>query len=231
MSKSPNEISYPIFLQCVEYCLDKFWSKIFEDLAYCKTPYGVYLNRDCICCGKGKTGVSTNILETEDPQKLYTNVYNLMSKIGIMSPDERLKKQQDFIDIEDSNKANLNKWSDIKKKTIKDLLIELFAVEMKRKYELTIRQTQYLISFICMAMLFKSINSNHIEMESGRISRVTGIDFSNKHVEYDLELYSSDLDESNSTIGLNVRMQMIENWEKHIATLKKKNEIGDDFSR
>jgi hypothetical protein len=226
MSKSQNEILYPIFLQCVEYCLDKFWGKIFNDLAYCKTPYGVYFNRDCICCGKGKTGESTHILDPKDPEELYNNVYNLLNnKMGIMSPDERLKKQQDFIDIEEANKSNLNKWSDIKKKTTKDLLIELFAVEMKRTHDLTIKQTQYLISFICMAILFKSITSNHIVMESGRISNIIGIDFKDRHVDYDLELYSSELDDSNGNSNCNVRIQMIENWEKYVTSLKKKNDF------
>lgn len=225
MSKSQSEISYPIFLQCVEFCLDKFWGKIFEDLAYCKPPYGVYFNRDCICCGKGKNGENTHILDTHDPEQLYNNVYNLLfNKMGIMSPEERLKKQQDFIDIEETNKSNMNKWSDIKKKTTKDLLIELFAVEMKRTNRLTIKQTQYLISFICMAILFKSITPAHIIMEDGRIESITGIDFRDRHVDYDLELYSSELDESTANTNANIRIQMIENWEKYVNSLKKKND-------
>jgi hypothetical protein len=226
MSKSNNEILFPIFLHCVEYSLDKFWGKIFEDLSYGKTPYGVYFNRDCLCCGKGKTGESTHILDTKDPEQLHDNVYRLLNgTMGIMSPDERLKKQQDFIDIEEANKSNLNKWSDIKKKTTKDLLIELFAVEMKRTHNLNIKQTRYLISFICMAILFKSITPYHIEMDNGRIVNIIGIDFTDSHMDFDLELYSAELDESTTGVSGDLRVKMIENWEKYIFGLKKKNDF------
>jgi hypothetical protein len=156
----------------------------------------------------------------------YNTVYVLLvNKMGIMSTEERLKKQQDFIDIEESNKCNMDKWSDIKKKTTKDLLIELFAVEMKRAHRLTIKQTQYLISFICMAILFKSLTSAHINIEDGRIKSIIGIDFRDRNVDYDLELYSSELDESSTSLEWNDRIKMIENWDKYIVSLKKKSDL------
>jgi hypothetical protein len=232
MTKSNGEILYPIFLQCVEYSLDKFWSKIFEDLAYGNTPYGVYFNRDCLCCGKGKHGESTNITDIKDSLNLYNNVYNMLNtSLGMMSPDERLKKQQEFMDMEEDNKSQLNKWSDIKKKNIKDLLIELYSIKMKQLHNLSVKQTRYLISFICMALLFKSITQNHIEMQNGRISNIIGIEFSDKHIEFALELYSSDIDDSSSTTPLNIRTSMIDNWDKYVITLSKKNDFFDDFDR
>jgi hypothetical protein len=221
MTKSNGEILYPIFLQCVEYSLDKFWSKIFEDLAYGNTPHGVYFNRDCLCCGKGKTGESTHVLDMKDPKKIYNNVYTMLNtSLGMMSPDERLQKKKEFLDMEENNKCSLNKWSDIKKKNIKDLLIELYAVKMKQTHNLSIKQTQYLTSFICMALLFKAITQNHIEMKDGRISNIVGIEFSNAHVKFDLELYSSDIDELSQTTP-NTRISMIENWDKYVSSLEK----------
>ena len=41
-----KEIVYPVFLECCEFSVDSFWENIFEDLAYGKTPYGTYINKN-----------------------------------------------------------------------------------------------------------------------------------------------------------------------------------------
>ena len=49
------ELIYPFFIDCCKYTDDIFWKFVFEDLAYGKTPYGIYLTKNFLCCNyKGK---------------------------------------------------------------------------------------------------------------------------------------------------------------------------------
>ena len=157
-----KEIIYPIFLECCVYAEDSFWKNIFDDLAYGKTPYGTYINKDFLCCGYKDKEFSYKI-EKIEPKKIYTDIYKLLTnKLGILSQKEKIKKRISFYQAEDRIKQSRQSWSDIRKKNIKDLLIERYVIDMKKKYLLTIKQSKYLLSVIFIAIVFKSGISNLI---------------------------------------------------------------------
>ena len=72
-----KEIIYPVFLECCQFTIDSFWENIFEDLAYGKTPYGTYINKDFLCCSYKDKEFSYKI-ERKDSEKLYKDIYNLL---------------------------------------------------------------------------------------------------------------------------------------------------------
>ena len=166
-----------------------FWENIFEDLAYAKCPYGTYISKDFLCCSYRNKDFSYKI-EQKDPNLIYTELYDLLSlKLGLLSQKEKVKKRKAFKDMEDDMKETRRNWNDIKKKNIKELLIELYVTDMKNKHSLSLKQAKYLLSIIFIAMIFKVITSNDIVYENNRVQHIEGIDFIKKQIIIKRDLY------------------------------------------
>ena len=217
-----KEIIYPIFINCCKYTKDIFWENIFEDLAYGKTPYGTYISKNFLCCSYKKKEFNYKI-EEKHPKTLYNEIYNLLNKkLGLLSHEERITKKKDFIDTEENIKESRKNWNDIKKKNIKDLLIELYVSRMKYNYELTIKQSRYLYSVISLAMIFKIITQDDIEYKNGHIKKINGIDFDKKQIIIKKNIYNLDYSNISSSYNtLQERKLLSDNWEKYLKEVRK----------
>ena len=214
-----REIIYPIFLECCQFTDDKFWENVFEDLAYCKTPYGTYISKDFLCCSYKKKEFSYKI-EKKLPKDVYNDVYDLLTnKLGLLSPLEKSKKRKIFKDIEEDITESRKNWNDIKKKNIKELLIELYVTRMKNKHSLTLKQARYLLSIIFVGMIFKVITNKDVHYENGKIEHIDGIEISHKKIEIKKDLYNLE-NNFTPTIVLDKNL-MYDNWEKYLKELKK----------
>ena len=126
-----KEIIYPIFLECCPYAKDTFWANTFEDLAYGKAPYGTYISKGFLCCSYRKKDFSYKI-ERKDAKQVYDEVHTLLTiKLGLLSPQDRVKQKHEFEELENSIRYLRNSWSSIRKKNTKELLVELFVIKMK----------------------------------------------------------------------------------------------------
>jgi len=219
-------ILHPVFLQCCRLTVDKFWENIFEDLAYGITPYGSYINNDAVSC-KTKTGtVSSVMIDKDKIQETHDNIYEMFSNtLNILSPAERLQTQNVFRKIEEDSKTTRFQWVDIKKKNIKDILIDIFVVDMKALHDISIQQSRYLRSMIHTAMLFKAIDGTNINMDNGKITSIDGIYFKNHKLELDLDLYTSDLNEPINQNDTTIK-SMSDMWDKYLSHLLKKIEFS-----
>ena len=214
-----KDILYPIFLECSEYIEDRFWESIFEDLAYGKCPYGTYISKNFFCCNYKDKEFSYKI-EKKDPKKLYHDIYDLLTKkLGLMSQQDKIKKKIDFQNIEEEIKEGRKNWSKIRKKNIKELLIENYVIEMKNKYSLSLKQVKRLLSIIFIGMVFKIINTKDIIYEDGVIKRIEGIEFKKKEIILSKDIYDVQLNETN--IIIEEKNLMSDNWNKYIESLKK----------
>ncbi len=174
-----KEILYPFFLECCEFIEDNFWINVFEELSYGKCPYGTYITKNFLCCNfKGKE-FSYKIDENKESKVIYSDIYNLFhNKLGLLSEKEKkqkLKNIEETTRIDNENKDK--KWNSIKKKNIKDLIIDNFIIKSKKEFCLSQKQTEYLKSIITTAMLFKSITSKDIVFENFNIIGIKGIEF------------------------------------------------------
>ena len=214
-----KDIIYPIFLECCKYTNDTYWENIFEDLAYGKSPYGTYISKDFLCCGYKKKDFSYKI-EKKNTETLHNEVYNLLSnRLGLLSYKDKQKNRQIFTDIEDSINDSRKNWNDIKKKNIKELLIELYVTNMKNKHNLTIKQSKYLLSMIFIGLVFKIITSKDIEYKDGKIKNIEGIIFKHKKIIINKNLYQL---ENNITPNIIIDKKiMSDNWEKYLKELTK----------
>jgi hypothetical protein len=214
-----REIIYPIFLECCQFTDDKFWENVFEDLAYGKTPYGTYISKDFLCCSYKKKEFIYKI-EKKLPKDVYNDVYDLLTnKLGLLSPLEKSKKRKIFKDIEEDITESRKNWNDIKKKNIKELLIELYVARMKNTHSLTLKQARYLLSIIFVGMIFKVITNKDVDYKNGKIENIDGIEISHKKIDVKKDLYNLD-NNFTPTIILDKNL-MYDNWEKYLKELKK----------
>jgi hypothetical protein len=178
-----KEIIYPIFLECCIHIEDLYWKQIFEDLSYGKCPYGCYINKQYLCCSfKGKEFIYK--IENKDPGELYEDVYDLLHrKLGILSEDQRKNKIKS-IELQDID-WKTKKWNNIKKKNIKDLIIDNYIISMKKKYKLSDITALELKNTIITGIIFKTITPKEIKYENGIIISISGIDFEKGKVIYE----------------------------------------------
>lgn len=215
-----REIIYPVFLDCCQYTDDIFWQNIFEELAYGKTSYGIYISKNFICCNQRKKEFSYKI-ENKEPQIIFNELYHIFkNKVGIQSHQEKLVNRKAFKQLEDETNQNIkNNWGSIKKKNMKELLIELYVTKMKNKYFLTLEQSRYLISIIYIGLTFKVLTKKDINYSNGEILGIDGIDFERKKVILNKDIYSVEITIDEQT-EINKKM-MIDVWNKYIKELRK----------
>jgi hypothetical protein len=213
-----KEIVYPFFIECCKYTNDKYWKSIFEDLAYAVTPYGVYINKDFLTCNYKEKEFSYKI-QKKNSEELYNEIYSIFkNKLGLVSRDEIIKKQN-VIDNMKEDVTLYTDWSNIKKKNIKEIMIENFAISMKGKYNLSLSQTRYLVSIIFLAFIFKVISSNDIIISNGQIDSINGIEFENGKIIMEKDIY-----DMNATITPEIIIEkklMSDEWYKYVIHVKK----------
>ena len=214
-----KEILYPIFLECSELIDDIFWKNIFEDLSYGKCPYGTYITKDFLCCNYKNKEFSYKI-ENKNPKQLYEDIYTLFAKkLGLMSNKDKIEKKNNFNDVESEIKECRKSWSNIRKKNIKDLLIENYVIDMKNKFSLTLKQAQNLLSIIFIGMVFKVISAKDILYEDGIIKNINGIVFKKRRVILQRDIYDFNINIS-SYIIIEKKL-MSDMWYKYLESLKK----------
>jgi hypothetical protein len=215
-----NEIIYPVMLECCKYAKENFWINIFEDLSYGKTPYGIYIYKDFLCCNYKSKEFNYKIEVNKDPKILYDEIYYLLFvKFKLLSEDAKIKIKIDFDNLENNLIKSRKNWNSIRKKNIKDLLIEMYVLDMKKKFNLTIKQAKYLLSIIFTGLIFKSITAKDINYVDGKIINIDGIEFDDKNIYLKRDIYNS-----KNNISPNIifeRKNMFDNWISYIKEIEK----------
>jgi len=213
-----NHLIYPIFLQCSNYCDDQFWINIFTNLAYGVTPYGSYFYKNSLNYKTKTAKIFSCIVDmSTDPHTLYTEVYELIhSAMGVISPSQRLEMHQEFDSGEDRNRTD---WSVIKKKNIKDMLIDLYAIKVMTEHNRSMEDTRTLRGFICTALTFKALTASDITMMDGRIESIKGIDFDdNGDIIHTADIYITDTEDT-QIAPRQRRTSMSLHWMKYLDNL------------
>lgn len=215
-----RDVVYPVFLNCCQHVVDNYWENVFTELAYNITPYGSYIHNMIFTC-KNKNGVLVSVLIDEnDVKKTHDDIYAIIkNNLNISSPAERIQIQQDFTKTEEELQNNRSNWSDIKKKNIKDVLIDMYVIEVRKKYNLLLYQARILRSIIHTGILFKAIEGNDITMEDGNIKMINGLTFDNQTIHNNLDLYNTETITSTNTADNNHRETMSKLWAKYITDI------------
>lgn len=178
-----KEIVYPFFLKCTEYTTDNYWSNIFENLSYGICPYNTYIYNNYLCCNHKVHKFKYYFLDRE-AKELYTDIHKLLTNIGMISNKDKLHMYNTI------NSSKYENWCDIKKKSIKQTLIEKFVIQKKKEYYLDYSTTYSLLNKIILGILLKTINYNHIVYDNYNILDITCIEFCKHDFKFLHDIYN-----------------------------------------
>lgn len=188
-----KEILYPVFLACCMYLDEPLWKSVFEDLAYGICPYECFINKGYLCCSNKTKGFIYNIKSKKEPKLMCEEIKKLfMEKLNILNTD--IDKCIDC-DLE----SNI-KWSQIKRKNIRDFMILNFLVKNKRDYNLSKEAIDKLQKTIKIGIIFKTISNEDIIMENGHIKSINNIEINNDGVTYNKDFIKVDENTTNTEI-------------------------------
>lgn len=211
-----REIIYPFFLECCKYTDDVFWENIFEDLSYGKPPFGTYISKGFLTCSYKNKEFSYKICR-KDSKQLYDDIYTVLTeKLGIFSQKQKAQKKLDFHEFEKNIKNSRIDWCNIRKKNVKDAMYEKYVIDMKHKYNLSIKQCKYVLSMLSLSLIFKTISSRDITFKEDKIEKIEGIDFKDGEVVFTRPLTFSNGEKREDNIEDAEFKSMRENWYKTI---------------
>lgn len=214
-----KEIIYPKFLECCKFAEDIFWKNIFEDMAYGKCIPSTYISNEVLYCSYKDKNFSY-VISNKEPNILYYDIYKLLNKkLGILSYKDKVQKKIKFFETEEKIRKSRISWNDIKKKNLKELLIELYILDLKKKYNLTMKQCKYLAYILNIAIIFKVIGSKDIIYKDGKIVKINGINIKNKEIIITKEIYNMKINFSPEII-INKKL-MSEKWETFLENFRK----------
>jgi hypothetical protein len=187
-----HEVVYPIFLKCLKYTVDPFWQNIFEELAYNNCVQGSYISKGFFCSNiKGKE-FNYKFID-KSPVVIHNEIIKLLrDKLNIMSKNDRKNILEEIQLIE--KELELYKkieWSSIKKKSIKDILIQNFLIKAKYTYDIKNTQIKKLYNLINLGLMLKSIKNSDIVYKNGEISDIVGITFDKGKYYCSIDIFSS----------------------------------------
>jgi hypothetical protein len=172
---------------------------VFEDMAFGRFPSPTYFQKDYLCCGiKGKEFVY-RVFENQrivcgSVEMLYREVYHLLAhRVGLLSEKDAIRQRKDIlsnkqIDYE-KERFSEESWNVVRKKIIKDNVIEQFVLDMRGVYSLSLSVVKNFFSLLILGFLFKTILAKDILYEQGSIRGIQNIEFFKNKIKWNRHLY------------------------------------------
>jgi hypothetical protein len=173
---------YPIFLKCCTHLFDPFWIYLFEDLAYCKCPYGIIIQDNTIYSIQKNKEFSYCFID-KDPKIIANELCEILStRLNILSEKDHLYRRNYYVSYYENLMNNITSWNEIKKKKFKDLLLEQFVLNVKKEKNYSWLLTRQLFSILLIGIQFKTILAKHIYYKNGQIHNIDGIICDSKRI-------------------------------------------------
>jgi hypothetical protein len=174
---------FPQFAEYLDFTVDPYWCKIFENCSKGKFPkrsgfdetrgdFGSVWLRDKEMHWYRLLGESeTDYLELKKLFKDYLKLKSIQDRSETRDQFNRLKKELD--------KSYTGDWKNIKRKNIRDSLIRQYILRLKGEYDLAVNDTIKLSKEIRQCILFGWITPDHIEYsgETRRIENITSLKY------------------------------------------------------
>jgi hypothetical protein len=190
---------------------DEFWKETFEEFSYGNCYQGSYINKGFLCCNvKGKEFIYKFF--DKEPHRIYQDITKLLKeKLNIMSKNDRKILIHEMTELEEQfNVLKQTEWNDIKKKSVKDILVQNYLIKRKKEYELRDSQVRCLYNTINLGIMLKSIKNTDIVYQQGEITEIKGISFFKGKYKIDIDIYVG-LDEDVSKVLEKKEEKMLRN--------------------
>lgn len=186
MVSADRVIIFPIFDECKNYTLDKYWIDCFSNFASNKFPPGMKYdsaNKNIIITHKD--GDEEVIAVPDDPPEAFTLLIKIMKqKLGMRSTRD-IKIKQDV-----KKPDSKCEFKTIRLKHVRDQLIMDYIGSLREKYNLTTSEYNIAVSSINLGFQFKSITPDNVVYEDGQITHIKGLTFDTSKRRFILPSYA-----------------------------------------
>lgn len=169
---------YPILLECGDLVQDEFWKQFYRDLAIGKGARGVYILNGIIQTSNKRGGFNYSISD-KAPEVIIQELHHLLTTYtSICSRKDITRKKQFIKELEDElTMYDNSKWTSIKRKNVRNMLLVDYAVSLKKEYNLEWTAAEKAYKIILNAFEAKTHSSKDIEYEDGKILHINDIDY------------------------------------------------------
>lgn len=169
-------VQHPVFLRCCQFLSDPFWVFLFEDMAYGKCPYGVVIQDECMYCILRGREFTYSLQQSKSPEEICNDLCHILStKLNILSQQDHFRFRDECQVHTKNYMEGIHSWNDIRKKNLKDVLLEKYSLTQKAKYDYTNRLTHTLFAVIFIGLQFKTILHRQIEYHHHTVQKIHGI--------------------------------------------------------
>jgi hypothetical protein len=200
-----NKVVTPIFLKASEMSRDNFWKRFYQDLSFGIYPTGLFLSDSNTLSCRMK-GCEFDYPIPRNVKSIHRDLKNIL--------EEKLNIRSTVILREIDTQQT---WSDIKKKSLKERLLEQYAVRLMKKHNFTIHQTRVMQSFLMLGFQLNVLNNDDVtfDNENYQIVSINGVNVVNDQVIFTNPVKVDPIKpiKSTSSMGMN------ELWDKFLKTM------------
>lgn len=196
MKENVSVVLYPIFLKCCQYLHDPFWIYLFEDMAFGKCPYGILIKDQCIYSVLKNREFTYSLQQGKLVEEVCEDLRQIFTqKLHILSQEDHLHFRTECQKNMRNYMNNISSWNDIRKKNLKDMLIEQYTLSQKKMYNYSFNFTRKFLAIIFIGIQFKTILSRHIHYKEKSIVAIEGISCRPKRIlcSYNIFISSSSI--------------------------------------
>lgn len=174
---SQSNVVYPFLVKCSTHMPDEFWKSIVMNLALGKYPKCIYFSNYTIFSTTKKVQISYSIPLNRPEKEVAQEIYSfLLENTSLSSLDDNIKKKE-MIALRKKNIIMSEKWSMIKKKNVRELIMINYVLREKKERKLSWDKSFELLSLIKLGFIYRLQASKDVEYSNGEIQSIKGIVF------------------------------------------------------
>lgn len=179
-----------MLLECINYVESFVWKNILENLAYGQPPANFYMHHNSVCYLDSKMkkksflllqsgGAGESDLSEKNVRKFTDDLITFFRcKIPYSCADMTVADTEEKILIFDDKCVVESSATGMRKKNIKEILIDLFVIKLRETCNLSVGQAKYLKSVILLSIIFKVSKISDYVIKNDRIESIKYITIS-----------------------------------------------------
>jgi hypothetical protein len=175
-----KDIIYPILHECSLLVKDEFWQQFYSEMSQAKACKGIFIQNSMIQTSNKRNGFSYCVTNDKHPLVIIKELHKLLLEhTSICSRKDMNKKKQIIKEIEEElEEYDKAKWTSIKRKNIRNILMIDFCILLNKEYCLTWPATIAAYRTIVAAFDSKTHSSKDVVYEDGKITNIEDIEIS-----------------------------------------------------
>jgi hypothetical protein len=172
-----RDVIYPILSECASLVKDEYWRQFYDDLAVGKPTKGIWISNGVVQTSNRRNGFSYNITD-KAPEVIIAELHHLLiAHTSICSRKDMIKQKQFMKEIEEElEEYDRGKWTSIKRKHMRTMLLVDYAINLGKRYKLSWPAIIGAYNVITNAFESKTHNSKDVSYENGEIVDIDDIE-------------------------------------------------------